>query len=194
MPGRCNIPSVMPREAELVKTAELIEALSDPSAYPGPVAAVEVRQTHISVVFLVGSLAYKIKRPVSTGFVDYGTPERRRHFCDEEVRLNRRLAPEVYLAVVPVTREGGVIRMEGTGQVVEWAVKMKRLPDAATLGSRLGEMSSEPRRWRNWPAGSPNSMPGPSPGRRSPPAPRSTRWHGTSARISIKRRRRWASR
>ncbi len=129
----------MPKEAVLVKTAELIEALSDPSSYPGPVAAVEVRQTHISVVFLVGSLVYKIKRPVATGFVDYSTPERRRHFCDEELRLNRRLAPEVYLAVVPVTREGSAIRIEGTGEAVEWAVKMKRLPDAATLGSRLGQ-------------------------------------------------------
>jgi aminoglycoside phosphotransferase family enzyme len=128
----------MPKEGELVKTVELIEALSDPAAYPGPVAAVEVRQTHISVVFLVDSLVYKIKRPVATGFVDYSTSERRRHFCDEELRLNRRLAPEVYLAVVPVTCEDGAIRMRGTGQTVEWAVKMKRLPDAATLDSRLG--------------------------------------------------------
>jgi aminoglycoside phosphotransferase family enzyme/predicted kinase len=127
----------MSKDAELVKTDDLIDALSDPSAYPCSVAAVEVRQTHISVVFLVDSLAYKIKRPVSTGFADYSTPERRRHFCEEELRLNRRLATEVYLAVVPVTSEGGVIRMEGSGQVVEWAVKMKRLPDAATLGSRL---------------------------------------------------------
>jgi aminoglycoside phosphotransferase family enzyme/predicted kinase len=120
-----------------VKTTELIDALSDASAYPGTVAAVEVRQTQISVVFLVDSLVYKIKRPVATGFVDYSTPERRRHFCEEEVRLNRRLAPDVYLAVVPVTREDGAIRMEGTGEAVEWAVKMQRLPDAATLGLRL---------------------------------------------------------
>jgi aminoglycoside phosphotransferase family enzyme/predicted kinase len=106
---------------------------------------VEVRQTQISIVFLVDSLAYKIKRPVSTGFVDYSTPERRRHFCEEELRLNRRLAPQVYLAVVPVTSDDGAIRMEGTGHVVEWAVKMKRLPDDTTLGSRLarGELGAE---------------------------------------------------
>ena len=116
---------------------ELIEALSAPSAYPQAVETVEVHQTHISVVFLAGSFAYKIKKPVDLGFVDYGTLERRRHFCEEEVRLNRRLAPEVYLGVVPVTREGGAIRMEGTGEVVEWAVKMKRLPDAATLRAHL---------------------------------------------------------
>ncbi len=116
---------------------QLIEALSAPSAYPLAVETVEVIQTHISVVFLAGPLAYKIKKPVDLGFVDYSTLERRRHFCEEEVRLNRRLAPEIYLGVVPVTRQGGTIRMEGTGEVVEWAVKMRRLPDAATLRAHL---------------------------------------------------------
>jgi uncharacterized protein len=117
--------------------ARLIEALSQPSAYGGGVDAVEVHQTHISAVFLAGSLAYKIKKPVSLGFVDYSTLERRRHFCQEEVRLNRRLAPEVYLGVVPVTREGETIRVEGPGEVLEWVVKMRRLPESATLRSRL---------------------------------------------------------
>jgi len=116
---------------------ELIKALSAPSAYPEPVEAVELRQTHISLVFLAGSFAYKIKKPVDLGFVHYGTLALRRHSCDEEVRLNRRMAPKVYLGVVPVTREGGAIRMEGTGELVEWAVKMKRLPDRATLRARL---------------------------------------------------------
>ncbi len=116
---------------------ELIEALSDPSAYPQPIETVQVHQTHISVVFLAGDLAYKIKKPVTMGFVDYGTTERRRHYCEEEVRLNRRLAPDVYLGVVPVTVESGSIRMEGAGEVVDWAVKMRRLPDEATLRARL---------------------------------------------------------
>jgi len=116
---------------------QLIEALSAPSAYPHPADAVEVRQTHISIVFLAGPFAYKIKKPVDLGFVSYGTLERRRHFCEEEVRLNRRLAPEIYLGVVAVTGQGGAIRMDGTGEVVEWAVKMKRLPDAATLRAHL---------------------------------------------------------
>ena len=66
--------------------------------------SVEVHQTHISVVFVAGEHAYKIKKPVALGFVDYSTAERRHHFCEEEVRLNRRLAPDVYLGVVPVTR------------------------------------------------------------------------------------------
>jgi aminoglycoside phosphotransferase family enzyme/predicted kinase len=118
---------------------QLIEALSDPSAYTQPFEEVQVHQTHISVVFLVGDLAYKIKKPVTLGFVDYGTPECRHHFCQEEVRLNRRLAPEVYLGVVPVTDESGSIRMEGTGEVVDWAVKMRRLPGEATLRARLAD-------------------------------------------------------
>jgi aminoglycoside phosphotransferase family enzyme/predicted kinase len=116
---------------------QLIEALSDPAAYPHPAESVEVHQTHISIVFLAGPFAYKIKKPVNLGFVSYGTLQRRRHFCEEEVRLNRRLAPEIYLAVVAVTQDGGALRMEGTGEVVEWAVKMKRLPDTATLRAHL---------------------------------------------------------
>ncbi len=120
-----------------MELARLIDALSDPSAYPQRPDGVEVHQTHISVVFLAGELAYKIKKPVTMGFVDYSTIERRHHFCEEEVRLNRRLAPEVYLGVVPVTEESGSIRMEGTGEVVEWAVKMRRLPDSSTLRAHL---------------------------------------------------------
>ena len=115
----------------------LIEGLSLPSAYGRAVDVVEVHQTHISAVFLAGSLAYKIKKPVDLGFVDYSTIERRRRCCEEEVRLNRRLAPDVYLGVVPVNRQGDSVRVEGTGEVVEWAVKMRRLPDAATLRARI---------------------------------------------------------
>ncbi len=119
--------------------AELIRALSDPSSYPDPVGdeAIEVHQTHISIVFLAGAHAYKIKKPVSLGFVDYGTLERRRHFCEREVRLNRRLAPSVYLGTVPIAIEGGKLRVEGIGEVAEWAVKMVRLPVSATLHDRL---------------------------------------------------------
>jgi aminoglycoside phosphotransferase family enzyme/predicted kinase len=118
--------------------ASLIAALSDPSAYPHPVDAVAIRQTHISVVFLAGPYAYKIKKPLVLGFLDYGTLERRRHFCEEEVRLNRRLAPAVYLGVVPVTGDGNRAAMDGRGEVVEWAVKMERLPDEAMLREQVG--------------------------------------------------------
>ena len=92
----------------------LIAALSDPRAYPFPVGGVEVHQTHISAVFLAGPFAYKVKKPIDLSFLDFSTLERRRHFCEEEVRVNRGLAPEVYLGVVPITRgEGGRLDVEG---------------------------------------------------------------------------------
>jgi aminoglycoside phosphotransferase family enzyme/predicted kinase len=116
---------------------QLIAALSDPTAYPDPVGTVEVRQTHISVVFLAGAFVYKIKKPVAPGFLDFTTLARRLHFCREEVRLNRRLAPDVYLGVVPVARTRSGVRIEGDGEPIEWAVKMQRLPDAATLLQRV---------------------------------------------------------
>lgn len=116
---------------------ELITALSDAASYPHPAVDVEVHQTHISVVFLAGEYAYKIKKPLHLGFLDYRTLERRRHFCQREVDLNRRLAPSVYLGVVPVALAGTALQVDGPGEVVEWAVKMVRLPEEATLRERL---------------------------------------------------------
>lgn len=115
----------------------LIEALSSPLAYPDPADAVEVRQTHISAVFLAGEFVYKVKKPVSLGFLDFSTLDKRKHFCEEEVRLNRRLAPEVYLGVVRIMRTSGGCQFEGEGAPVEWAVKMRRLPDDATFLEQL---------------------------------------------------------
>ncbi|MBN9517282.1 hypothetical protein J0H58_02000, partial [bacterium] len=117
---------------------EFLARLADPAAYPTPPDRVEVRQTHISVVVLAGGVVYKVKKPVRLGFLDFSTLERRRHFCDEEVRLNRRLAPHVYLGVVPVARDGGRLRVEGSGEVVEWAVKMVRLAAGTSLLDRVG--------------------------------------------------------
>jgi hypothetical protein len=97
-----------------------------------------VRQTHISVVFLAAPYVYKVKKPVDFGFLDFSTLEKRHHFCAEEVRLNHRLAPEVYLDVVPIVRKGVELKLEGPGETVEWAVKMQRLPDEATLLEWLG--------------------------------------------------------
>lgn len=111
----------------------LVEALlaHPPWEARGPV---EVRRTHASVVFLVGDRAYKLKRPVDYGFLDFTTLERRRFFCEEEVRLNRRLAPGVYLGVRAVT-EGPAL--DGPGPVLEWAVEMRRLDDRDSLAWRL---------------------------------------------------------
>jgi aminoglycoside phosphotransferase family enzyme/predicted kinase len=125
--------------------ADLIEALSSPAAYPQPVEEVEVRQTHISVVFLAGEYVYKLKKPVNPGFLDFSTLEKRLHFCYEEVRLNRRLAPDVYLGVVAVVRTTDGLKWEAEGEAIEWAVKMRRLPEEATFLERLrrGEVGVE---------------------------------------------------
>ncbi len=118
---------------------DLIHALSRPDAFGHPVDAVEVVQTHISVVFLAGDLVYKIKKPVDLGFLDFTTLERRQHSCHEEVRLNRRLAPDVYLGVSPIVRVDGGLRvveeadLDGAVDAVEWAVRMRRLPDDRTM-------------------------------------------------------------
>jgi aminoglycoside phosphotransferase family enzyme len=120
-----------------MELATLIRSLSQAAAYPFPVERVEVRQTHISVVFLAGEFVYKLKKPVKLGFLDFSTLEARRHFCHEEVRLNRRLAPKVYLGVVPVVDAKSGLAFEAEGEPIEWAVKMQRLPDDATLLARL---------------------------------------------------------
>lgn len=116
---------------------QLIDGLSRPEAYPGSVESVSVCHTHISVVFLAGDHVYKLKKPVNFGFLDFSTLEKRKHFCEEEVRLNRRLAAEVYEGVVAVTQSEGRLQWEGKGEVVEWGVKMKRLPDWARLSELL---------------------------------------------------------
>src|SRR5439155_3285165 len=103
------------REDDRMELPRLIAALSDPAAYPFAVDAVEVRQTHISVVFLAGPYVYKLKKPVRLAFLDFSTLEQRQHFCLEELRLNRRLAAEVYLDVVPVVAGHGRVRFEGEG-------------------------------------------------------------------------------
>ncbi|MBC7967305.1 MAG: AAA family ATPase [Fuerstia sp.] len=129
--------SATTRAATEVSLEEIVESLSQANAFPVPVDAVIVRQTHISVVFLGGDLVYKVKKPVKLSFLDFSTVELRHHFCEEEVRINRPWAPDVYLGVVPITRDAGGLRFEGTGPVIDWAVKMRRLPESATLRSRL---------------------------------------------------------
>jgi hypothetical protein len=124
---------------------DLVAALSDPRAYPHRADTVEHRQTHISHVFLTGSRVYKLKKPVRFPFLDFHTPERRHHYCQEEVRLNRRLCPSLYLGVLPVTvEEDGMVRVGGTGAVVDHVVVMQRLPEEGMLSARLdgGRVSS----------------------------------------------------
>jgi aminoglycoside phosphotransferase family enzyme len=89
---------------------------------------VELAQTQMSFIFLTGDLVYKIKKPVNLGYLDYTTLEKRQFFCKQEVELNQRLSPDVYLGVVPITTKDGEIKVGGQGEVVEYAVKMRQLP------------------------------------------------------------------
>jgi aminoglycoside phosphotransferase family enzyme/predicted kinase len=126
-----------------------IQAMSCADFYPHNPDAVELRQTHISYVLLAGDYVYKIKKPVRFAFLDYSTAEKRRHFCEEEVRLNRRLAPAVYLGVVAVVQDRGqfVLResLRQGEQVFEYAVKMRRLPERHFLARRLQEGKAQKR-------------------------------------------------
>ena len=108
--------------------SSIIEALSQPEAYPERPAGVSVVQTQMSCVFLAGDYVYKIKKPVNLGYVDYTELEKRHYYCHREVELNRRLCPQAYLGVVPINAIGGAICIEGNGEIVEYAVKMRRLP------------------------------------------------------------------
>ena len=123
-----------------------IEALLSPSVYAHPVDRVELIQTHISYVFLAGEYVYKVKKPVNMGFLDYSTLEKRKLYCDEEVRLNRRLCPEAYLGVVAISvKDGCVLLGRNEGEVVDYAVKMKRLPEGRMMERLLveGAVTSE---------------------------------------------------
>ena len=115
---------------------DMIAGLGLPSAYPHPVSGVEHLETHISHVFLAGDFAYKIKKPVNLGFLDFSTCERRHFFCQEELRLNARLAPHLYLEVVSVTGTPEAPQLGGAGQTLEYAVKMRRFDQTGLLSTR----------------------------------------------------------
>ncbi|MEK7321739.1 MAG: AAA family ATPase [Pseudomonadota bacterium] len=122
----------------------LIEALQNPACYPHPVTAVRRVETHISWVLLTGDYAYKIKKPVAFGFLDFSSLAQRRHCCEEELRLNRRLAPELYLAVLPITGTPAAPRLGGVGEAIEYAVQMREFPQEAQLDRVLarGELGA----------------------------------------------------
>ncbi|MCA9718027.1 MAG: hypothetical protein KC468_25360, partial [Myxococcales bacterium] len=111
---------------------------------------IELRETHISRVFLGAREVIKIKKPVALGFLDFSTLARREAACVAEVELNSRLAPDVYLGVVPITRGAdGVHRVDGDGEPVEYAVRMRRLPDAWRADNRLARGELTPARVRS---------------------------------------------
>lgn len=127
------------------RTALHVEALLDPAQFDHETRSIRLLQTHISWVILTGDFAYKLKKPVSLGFLDFSSLALRKHFCEEELRLNRRFAPETYLAVVPTTGTLATPTLGGDGPAIDYAVKMREFPQSGLLDHvmREGGVSNE---------------------------------------------------
>jgi aminoglycoside phosphotransferase family enzyme/predicted kinase len=122
----------------------LIQALLNPAGYDHAVRNIHVVETHISWVILTGPYAYKIKKPVNLGFLDFSTLDKRRFYCEEELRLNRRLAEALYLGVIPISGSPASPRLNGSGEAIEYAVKMIQFSEEARLDRMLarGELQA----------------------------------------------------
>lgn len=119
------------------KQPALVDALLKPEAYPHRPQKIELSQTQMSFIFLTGDLVYKIKKPVNLGYLDYTTLEKRQFFCNQEMELNQRLSPDIYLEVTPITRSEGQFRVGGQGEIVEYAVLMRQLPSERMMDRLL---------------------------------------------------------
>jgi aminoglycoside phosphotransferase family enzyme/predicted kinase len=124
-------------DSQVSNSQTMVDALCSPSAYPHKVTEVRIRETHISWILLTGEFAYKIKKPLDLGFLDFSSLESRRDACHEELRLNRRMAAPIYLDVVPITGSFGRPQFQGSGSVLDYAVKMIQFPDDAVLDEQL---------------------------------------------------------
>ena len=116
-----------------VKGNGLPECLLTPALYPHPVSNLTLVETHISWVILTGDFVYKFKKPLDLGFLDFSSLEKRHHFCQEEIRLNRRFAPSLYLDVVPLRMQAKNLSLGGDGRIVDYAVKMKQFDSGCLL-------------------------------------------------------------
>ena len=127
------VPDHRRSTAELADQGEVIGFLADPATHGGA-KPIERFETHGNLVFLAGTEAWKIKRAVRFPYMDFSTLEKRQAACAREVEINRRFAPELYLGSVPITRSaGGGLALGGSGEIVEWAVHMRRFEQAALL-------------------------------------------------------------
>jgi aminoglycoside phosphotransferase family enzyme/predicted kinase len=128
------------RDRPAPRTRErLISFLESPASYPHGPAEVRAIQTHISWVFVASPFVFKVKKPLNLGFLDFSTLEKRRHFCQREVELNRRLAPEIYLGIVPIYKTSLGFSFEAQGEIVEYSVKMRELPHGGFLSELLAK-------------------------------------------------------
>lgn len=128
----------MDGDSNMQQAGRLIEALTRADAYKHPTRGIHVVETHCAWVLLTGEYAYKVKKPVNFGFLNFATLEKRQFYCAEEVRLNRRFAPAIYLDVVAITGQPDRPRMAGSGTVLEYAVRMRQFADDGLL-SQLAE-------------------------------------------------------
>lgn len=118
---------------------DYIEYLLKPTSYPHPVDKVDLVQTHISFVTLAGEYVYKWKKPVNFGFVDFSSLAKRQFFCERELFLNRRLCPEIYLETLSLSRAGKSFQLNGNGEIVEYGLKMARMPEEGMLNRVIAE-------------------------------------------------------
>jgi aminoglycoside phosphotransferase family enzyme len=123
----------------MTQLADIVKALSDPKAYPEATRGVEIIQTQMSVIFLTDGYVYKVKKAVNLGYLDYTTLDNRKCFCEQEVKLNSRLCGGVYLGVVPIIFAGGKIVLGGKDRAIEYAVKMRRLPQDRMMDALLAK-------------------------------------------------------
>lgn len=115
----------------------VVERMSRADFYPHSVSSpIKVLQTHISYIFLTGNYAYKLKKPVNLGFLDFSTLEKRKYYCQQELTLNKKIAPDIYLEVLPITQREKSLEINGKGEVIEYVVKMSQFPQ----GTLLSEM------------------------------------------------------
>lgn len=125
-------------------TSDIVhQALMQPQAYPDAPAEIEFKETHVSRLYLTRDFVYKIKKPVDYGFLNFTTLDRRRFYCEEEVRLNRRFSPDTYLGIKEVRRSSEGVRLDGSGELLDYAVWMKRLPDERMLDNLIKARSAE---------------------------------------------------
>ena len=116
-----------------------IHHLLKSNSYPHNAGNPELVQTHISFILLAGDYVYKLKKPVNFGFLDFSTLEKRKFFCERELTLNRRLCPDLYLDLVSVNLSDGSYMLDGPGQVVEYGIKMARMPQERMMGKLIEE-------------------------------------------------------
>lgn len=114
----------------------LVDSMLNPQTYPEETSKIELIQTHISYVFLTEKYVYKVKKPVNFGFLDFSTLDKRHFYCEKELQLNRRLCPDIYLEVVPINKSK-TLKIKGEGETVEYALKMKRLPQECIMTTML---------------------------------------------------------